>query len=62
MEFFAPLPRFRLYTRANSYLWMLRDFLTGRVKRGTEVEALEESLCKRFRVAHAVCTSMARVA
>jgi perosamine synthetase len=57
----APLPRFRLYTRSNSYLSMLQDLLADRVNRGGDVEAFEEKLRLRFGVSHAVCTSMARV-
>ena len=37
----APMPRFRLYTRASDYLYFLRDLLLGRLTKGDDAEKME---------------------
>ncbi len=59
--FSAPEPRFRMYTRANSYWWFFRDLILGRISKGDDVEILEEKLTKRFEIKEAVCVPQARV-
>lgn len=57
----GPFPRYRLYTRAGSYLSLLADALLGRATRGPGIAELERAICARFGVAHAVCMPQARV-
>jgi dTDP-4-amino-4,6-dideoxygalactose transaminase len=59
--FAAPYPRYRIYTRPNSYIALARDFLLGRVRRGDDVRRLEEKLCGMLDVPFAVCVPQARV-
>jgi dTDP-4-amino-4,6-dideoxygalactose transaminase len=58
---FGPPPRFRLYTNINSYWSFLRDALLSRLHTGNDVQKLEDELCRRLDVTHAVCVPMARV-
>ena len=59
--FGAPRARYRLYTRAKSYGWALRDLTFGQMKRGDSIRRLEKTLSDRFGAGHVVCTPMARV-
>jgi dTDP-4-amino-4,6-dideoxygalactose transaminase len=56
-----PYPRYRIYTRFNSYWWFFNDLLLGRLKKGNDVEILERKLAEKFKVSEAVCIPMARV-
>jgi len=58
----APLPRFRIYSRPRDYWAIVRDVATRRWSRGEECGELERAIAKRQGIAHAVCTSKARVA
>jgi dTDP-4-amino-4,6-dideoxygalactose transaminase len=57
----SPLPRFRLYTKPASYRHVLGDVLSGRTRKGDEVEQLEEAVRSRTGADHAVCVAKARV-
>ncbi len=57
----GPYPRFRMYTRINSYWWFFRDLILGRINKGDDVEKLEEELANRFKISKTVCVPQARV-
>ena len=57
----APMPRFRLYTRASDYAHLFRDVLLGRATRGDDADRLEREICRRFDVRYAVCMPQGRV-
>ncbi len=57
----APMPRFRLYTRAADYVRLLRDLLLGRLTRGDDVEALERAIAARCGTPYAICMPQGRV-
>jgi len=59
--FSAPHPRYRIYTRLNSYLSLLKDLILGRINKGQDVEKLEKALAKKFEIPHTVCVPMNRV-
>ncbi len=59
--FSAPHPRFRIYTSFNSYWSFFRDLILGRIKKGDDIEKLEQALAEKFNVSYAVCVSMARM-
>lgn len=59
--FSAPHPRFRIYTRLNSYFSLLKDLILRRINKGQSVEKLEKALAKKFEVPYAVCVPMNRV-
>lgn len=57
----APHPRYRLYTRINSYASFLKDLIFGRFNKGPDVEKLEKALAQKFEVSYAVCVPQNRV-
>lgn len=57
----APHPRYRIHTRPKSYYSMVGDVLAGRMRRGPDVELLEQRLCDRLQVPNAVCVPQARL-
>jgi perosamine synthetase len=57
----APNPRFRVYTRLSDYWLVFRDLLTGRARKGDDVERLESEVSKRFDVPYAVAMPQCRV-
>jgi perosamine synthetase len=57
----APMPRFRIYTRASDYLAFFRDMLTGRATTGDDTARLERAICEQFGVPHAFCIPQGRV-
>jgi dTDP-4-amino-4,6-dideoxygalactose transaminase len=57
----SPLPRFRIYTRTQTYRTVLQALLTGQVQAGQDVGLLERDLGRRFAVAHVVATAQARL-
>jgi len=56
-----PLPRYRIYSRLEDYLSIVREVATGRVNRGDDTTVLERAVCERQGTAHAVALAKARV-
>jgi len=61
MSGLAPMPRFRLYTRASDYAHFLRDLLAGRLTSGDDNERLEHAIASWCGVPYAVCVPQGRV-
>jgi dTDP-4-amino-4,6-dideoxygalactose transaminase len=57
----APRARFRIYTKAADYLYLLRDLVTGRAATGDDNARLEQAIGSRCDVPYAICVPQARV-
>src|SRR5258705_1258220 len=57
----APMPRFRLYSRAGDYAAFLKDLLLGRLTKGDDVDRLERAIASWCGMRYAVCVPQGRV-
>jgi len=57
----APMPRFRLYTRAADYAALFRDLLSGRMTNGDDATRLERSIVSWSGMPYALCVPQGRV-
>lgn len=57
----APLPRYRIYTTASDYREVVRSVVRSALLKGDDCGRLEDEVCRRQSVGHAVCVPMARV-
>src|SRR4051794_30154759 len=61
MNLAGPLPRLRIYTSLGQYVRVLAETVTGRARRGDEVQALETTVADHVGVRCAVAMPLARV-
>ena len=61
MFWLAPMPRFRIYTKASDYACFLRDLVLGRTTAGDDAQRLEGAISEQFQVPYAVCVPQGRV-
>src|SRR6188508_929872 len=61
MFWLAPMARFRIYTEASDYLYLLKDLLLGRAAKGDDNERLERAIATKFQVPYATCMPQGRV-
>lgn len=57
----APMPRFRLYTRAADYAVLSRELLSGQLTKGDDVARLERSIASWSGMPYALCVPQGRV-
>lgn len=57
----APMARFRIYTRASDYAYLLRDLALGRTTSGDDTERLERAISRKFDVPYSLCVPQGRV-
>src|SRR3954470_7659793 len=61
MSLIGPLPRLRIYTKADQYWQVLADMVTGRARSGDSVEKLERAIAALVGGKSAVAMPLARV-